>query len=90
MAKLRFVMYFAIVAEFTTALPRIPCDRKPIDSRGARAAFWDGTVAVQDRLYTPQSNPRYNAGTIHPPTILFRPISALLGRKKKWEVKISN
>lgn len=67
MAKLPSVLYFAIETEFATALPRIPCDREPIDSRGARAAFWDGTVAVQNRLYTSQSNPRHNTGTIYPP-----------------------
>ena len=69
LAKLPSGMYFVIVTEFTTALPCVPRDRKPINSWGARAAFWDGTVAVQDRLYTPQSNPGYNTGTVHLPTI---------------------
>ena len=71
MAKLPSVMYFVmiIVTEFTTALPCVPRDRKPIDIRGARAAFWDGTVVVQDKLYTSQSDPRNNTGTIYVPSV---------------------
>ena len=71
MTTLPSVMYFVIVTEFTTALPCVPRDRKPIDSRWACAAFWDGTVAVQDKLYACQSDPWYNTGTIHLPTIFF-------------------
>lgn len=61
---------FFIVTEFTTALPCVPRDRKPVDNRWARAALWDGTVAVQDKLYTCQSDSWYNTGTIHLSTIL--------------------
>lgn len=83
MAKLPSLLYFVIVTEFTTALSRVPRDREPIDSRGARATFWDGTVAVQDRLHTPQSDPRNNTGTIPrtPAPFLFHSFHALLGVK---------
>jgi len=50
--------------EFTSTLPYLSRDGEPINTRRACAAFWDGFIAVQNRLHPPESHPKSVGGEI--------------------------
>ena len=60
--RVQFSIPYFIIAEFASTLPCLSRDRKPVNYRRARAAFWDGSVAVQNRIHSSKTYSKNNRG----------------------------
>ena len=82
--RVQFSIPYFIIAEFASTLPCLSRDRKPVNYRRARAAFWDGSVAVQNRIHSSKTYSKNNRGETSLCILFPPPPPSLAAQHELW------